>query len=500
MHEIELKFQIPAMRRAALARALATPSAVRRDLTTTYFDTPDRRLAAARLALRLRHDGQAWVQTLKVDTGDLHQRIEHEVGLPAVSRGSIPAVDPMLHTGTLAGDILRRALGHAATSLRTVCESHFVRTSREVRSGASVVAVTLDVGAIRAAGHEWPVHEVEFELVRGRVDDLLDLSERWVRRFGLWWDVRSKAERGDRLARGISVGEPQKAQPSTISVDQPPDIVVRCLLIDCLRHALPNAAEVIEDTGSAEHLHQVRVALRRLRTLLRVFGDWLPTRAREQDMALRQLFIALGAARERDVLDQAVLPALRAAGAPTLALPTLPTGTPQGALLGSPETQTLILALLRAAVAAPSGPRSESTPTPRQWLRSVRVMLRHAHRRLGRDAGLYLQMDDAARHRVRKRLKRMRYTLEFVLPLVDGKPVRRYLQRLQVAQEHLVMLGDVQMAESLFRRQADDDAQAWFGVGWCAARKDPLAVEAARALRRLTRLDPFHRRSGARRH
>ena len=110
MNEIELKFQVPAARRALVQRAVATRSATRVSLRARYFDTADARLAQAGLALRVRKEGRRWVQTLKGAGDGIWQRLEHEVALHAPAR-RVPVADPALHDGTPAGDALRQALG-----------------------------------------------------------------------------------------------------------------------------------------------------------------------------------------------------------------------------------------------------------------------------------------------------------------------------------------------------------------------------------------------------
>ncbi|WP_286746669.1 CYTH domain-containing protein, partial [Aquabacterium sp. UBA2148] len=79
MHEIELKFQIPAERLAAvraelgrLGADLAAPLI----LQAAYFDTTDRKLAQARSALRVRREGDEWVQTLKAAGSHTMVRVE----------------------------------------------------------------------------------------------------------------------------------------------------------------------------------------------------------------------------------------------------------------------------------------------------------------------------------------------------------------------------------------------------------------------------------------
>jgi triphosphatase len=73
--ETELKFQVPEASRAALEKAVAAAAVQRTRLQAVYADTPDQRLAAAGLALRLRKEGRVWVQTLKGRGDGLMQRL-----------------------------------------------------------------------------------------------------------------------------------------------------------------------------------------------------------------------------------------------------------------------------------------------------------------------------------------------------------------------------------------------------------------------------------------
>ena len=70
MSEIELKFMVdkergrPVWNRAIeLGYAHAEPSV--RQLESVYYDTPDKRLRKAGISLRIRRDGDKWLQTVK---------------------------------------------------------------------------------------------------------------------------------------------------------------------------------------------------------------------------------------------------------------------------------------------------------------------------------------------------------------------------------------------------------------------------------------------------
>ena len=103
MVEIELKFQLPAAAREAVRAELAEAGARVQRLQAAYVDTPDRALARARSALRLRREDGAWVQTLKAQGAGVLVRLEHNAELPSDAGGAgeaLPALDLGRHLGT----------------------------------------------------------------------------------------------------------------------------------------------------------------------------------------------------------------------------------------------------------------------------------------------------------------------------------------------------------------------------------------------------------------
>ncbi len=254
--EVELKFQVPPAQRARLRKAVATARARRTRLQAVYADTADQRLAAAGLALRLRKEGRAWVQTLKGRGDGLMQRLEHEVALPA-QRG-VPVLDPLRHAGSAAGAALMLALGGG--ELHPVYRTDIQRLHRRVRHGGALIEIAYDHGHILAAGQRAVVDELEFELLRGPPSALVELASRWAVRHGLWWDVRTKSERGYSLAHGL-----QRVPAVALPLQ---DAQGRTLLQVCLAQALPNAAELASGTGTPEHLRLLDEALQALRRLL----------------------------------------------------------------------------------------------------------------------------------------------------------------------------------------------------------------------------------------
>src|SRR5215831_1566308 len=89
--EIELKLTAPPEAIAAVRTHPAVTAAKRgpmhtTELLSTYYDTPERELAAAGVALRLRKAGRSWLQTVKGNgeaAAGLHRRSEFEWRLSA---------------------------------------------------------------------------------------------------------------------------------------------------------------------------------------------------------------------------------------------------------------------------------------------------------------------------------------------------------------------------------------------------------------------------------
>ncbi|MBC7728519.1 MAG: CYTH and CHAD domain-containing protein [Microbacteriaceae bacterium] len=532
--EIELKFRIPAARLTALRRAVATRGAQVQPLVALYFDTPGELLAHARVALRLRREGEIWVQTLKAEGADAMHRLEHNV---VVAGKRQPGLDLSRHDGSAAGQVLRALLAGARDEpllLRYATEVQ--RTRRLLRAGDARIELALDEGHITAGRHRLPICELELELLAGTPQALLDVAGRWVDRFGLVLDVRSKSERGHRLAAGMLASPPTKARPLRLPADATPAQALAAMLANALDQVLANAsamadadlAEVV--TADAEYLHQLRVGLRRLRSLLRVYGPLAPPADAALAPALATLFGQLGAARDQDAMAEWLWPALRDADAPWVPDFELDAGTGTGtgtavvmgggldiaALLRTPATQRLWLSALAACQppagqaaalpaesagsatpAEPSAPPAPAAPARQSEAplrEAVRLPLQQLMRQVKRDAAGFSTLDHDARHRLRRRIKRLRYAADAAASLWPAKSVAATLRALTRAQEPLGHYNDTVVALDLFRTLAAQDGRAWFVVGWLTARREALAAPCVKALARLSRVRGFWRR------
>ncbi|AJW43261.1 CYTH domain-containing protein [Ralstonia mannitolilytica] len=161
--EIELKLSVPAGAHDALvgwldANAKASGSV---ELANVYYDTPDQTLARNRAALRVRRQGNQWLQTLKtaaVSTAGLSARHEWEVPL----QSDALSVDAFVtHDAAEAADYVRP---HAA-ALAPLFRTDFTRRLWRAAVEDGEIEIALDAGAILIPGTQArePIDELELE-------------------------------------------------------------------------------------------------------------------------------------------------------------------------------------------------------------------------------------------------------------------------------------------------------------------------------------------------
>lgn len=490
MAELELKFQVPPERRAAVLRALQAGKTQRLHLQARYHDTAEGLLAAHRLALRLRQEGRAWVQTLKGSTGHLAEREEHDVPLARVPRGG-PQLDVQRHHDCPVGQALLKLLaGHPEARLQQVYATDVWRTHRVWSHGGGRIEVAFDEGRIVAGDAEHALCELEFELKAGPPAALFALAARWCERHGLWLDGISKAHRGQLLAHGRRHAEAATATAPAIDRRTGSAHAMAHIVNACLAQIVPNAGELAAGCDDPEHLHQLRVGLRRLRTALRELPSLSEVPCSEEDLqALDEVFDRLGATRDLQVAASHIAPRLQAAGAPPCELPSAAAATAAPSeVVRAAAFQLALIKLTAYTFDVLHSPDTGHSPAGPMVDR-----LQHLHRQVAKAARRFEKLSVDDQHRVRKRLKRLRYLAEFAAPLHRRRAVERYLKALKPAQDALGMHNDEAVAEAAYREVAANDPAAWFAVGWLAGQRDLSARRCGKALRAIAEVEPFWR-------
>ncbi|HEY8048928.1 MAG TPA: CYTH and CHAD domain-containing protein [Ramlibacter sp.] len=483
MREFELKLEIPAARLKAVQQDVARLKGSTQVLRAVYYDTPAHDLQKHGLALRVREESGEWVQTLKGDSGRALERLEYEVALG--HRGAqppLPAIEA--YVGSDIARRLHKALGpsNADPMWAPLFATEVRRTTKLLREGDSQVEIAFDRGRIVAGDEEIAVREIEFELTEGAPSGAVALARRWLAKHHLWLGAISKFDKGLRLANGIDQGPPVTAHTPVFDDAASVDAVARASLTVCLDQVLRNAGELAATHPTQGHIHQLRIGIRRTRTALRHLFERHADASIEP--ALVHAFRVLGQRRDVEHVVQQLDPVIRAAGGPALDAFEARSPMSASAVVRAPAFQDALLQLVQLAHQEDGGGMKDV----KDFLAKELGKLREQALKDGRD---FERLDPERQHRVRKRLKRLRYLAEFAAPLFASRKAGAFIDELKPAQDALGLYNDEMTALAWYREQADTQPRAWFAVGWLAARRERQAEACAGVLRELAKATPF---------
>lgn len=492
--EVELKLlALPAdlRRLRAAVRALA-PQGVRlstQRLLSHYFDTPDLGLWHAGIALRVRKVGRRWLQTLKGDgevQAGLHSRAEWE--------SSVPDGQPDL-ARLIAAHPDDAALRVAAARVASMPALHHIFVTDFRREAltltledGSVVEVALDQGEISAGERSTPICEVELELKDGAVSALFALARTLQRAAPLRVGQASKAERGYALLRDERAPLPVKAKPLQLDPGMTVEDAFAACFAACITQLQGNEPGFL-GTPDPEHVHQMRVALRRLRALLGLMGRVMPKSVFAAiNGELKWLAGALEAARDWYVFAHETLPPIaEAAGAQSLAILSQRAGAAleEGVREAVAAVQSERYNSLMFQLGEFTATRGWRAALPESALEALaepvgsfaaRLLSRRHRQLLKLGAGLG-QAQPEARHAVRIAAKKLRYGLEFFMSVLPEKRARPVQSALAELQDLLGRLNDAAVAETLTARLRTDqdspEVQLDIGMvqGWLLAQR-----------------------------
>ena len=500
--EIELKLTASPTALAAVPThpaiaAVAGGRARTTHMTSTYYDTPGRELAAAGVTLRLRQAGRQWLQTVKGDGGaaaGLHRRTEFEWRI----------AHPRVDTAKLARTPWRKLFAQHAPHCKPVFATAVRRRAQSLAfADGTEATLCIDVGEIRAGRRRAPLTELELELGRGDPARLFDIATALVADLPARVSVASKAQRGYALASGAAP-EPRRAQTVPLEPQVATMQALAAIGGDCIAQLEANAEAALANSDP-EFLHQIRVGWRRLRSLLKLAALVTPAEALAPlETELDWLGASLGPARDCDVFATETLPRIAAQfrGDPELARLRSRVARRRRHLRGaarealaSPRFQQLLLALGAFFVKLPKLPPTHGgAALARDW---IRPLLQDRHRKLRKRTRHVHRLEPAERHRARVAAKKLRYAAEFFAPLFLGKRAEEYIAGLSKLQGALGRLNDLAVAARLLEEivpeaAAADLAQARGIVrGWVAASTAPELRRLREARRRFAQREPF---------
>lgn len=463
--EIELKLEmdphhLDRLRRHPAVQEFKQGRAVTRTLTSVYFDTAQHRLHAAGASLRVRHIGARRIQAVKLRSADGNGGSGH------LSRNEweqdIVGDQPDHQALSAAG--IEGLIGQASggDSLHPIFVTRFRRATYHLGTEAWEIELTLDKGEVNAGQTSVPICEAELELKRGCPADLYTVACRLARDVPLRVALGSKADRGYDLVTGTAP-EPVKARPVTLRPDMTAAAAFQAIGRACLQHLLHNEP-ALRQGRNPEAIHQMRVALRRLRSAVSIFGRL--THGPDTTAVLTELkwiTAELGAARDLDVFIEDILrPAVDAMPDEAALNDLLATFEDRQtiacdralAAINQPRYTQMVLAVAAWLEAGTwlnpltgAGAARTRLLQPVGALAAEILSARHAAvLRKGRNFG---HLDAPHRHRLRIQIKKLRYATEFFASLFRPKRTKAFTARLARLQDRLGQLNDAAVAQTL---------------------------------------------------
>jgi len=267
-------------------------------LEAYYFDTPTYCLQKAKFAYRIRKEDMQWIATVKgggSSAGGLHERQEWNV--PTVDAQPSIAV----FADTPIGHSLEQIVGQE--HLQCVLMTRFERKTIDVlMPDGSQIEVAADHGEIIAGGKTTPILEIELELKAGQPAMLFVLGAALSKEYPVIPEPKSKFYRGLILA-GLASEPSSKMTPlPEIDKNMSAAAAFRTLLVHLIAHILVRQQAFFDEPTEPEHVHELRISLRRLRSLLQFMKPLLSsTQYKTYQEHVREVGKMLGVLRDIDV-------------------------------------------------------------------------------------------------------------------------------------------------------------------------------------------------------
>jgi CHAD domain-containing protein len=428
-------------------------------LDAVYYDTNDLRLIRSGLTLRRREGGEDEGWHLKVPAGK-DQR--DEIHIPLNGKSEPPKQFTDLTLGYTRG-----------AKLQPVAQIKTERTRWEiVGEKGKLLAELTDDRVTAAASDADPVTWREIEVEGDPA--VLDQTEKPLRAAGFH---RSKAP--SKLARVLDTGTSARKRPGRKARAGKAVLAYIADQVEKIKHY---DVLVRQDTDDA--VHQLRVATRRLRSVLRVYGKIIPTGDLGSD--LQWLGQRLSPARDLEVQQERIRTTVSQ-------LPTeLVVGPVEARLTRhfAPEQEKArkaVLQTLRSKRYLQLLDRLETLvtepPLTKKASKRARKELPKHLSRAERKVGRRFKAGEI--HRARKAAKRVRYGLELAVPVL-GKSADKARKRAKTFTKLGGEYQDSVVARPLLRTlgmQAHAAGENGFTFGLLYAREEAIAERAKREMR-----------------
>jgi inorganic triphosphatase YgiF len=453
----------------------ASDSQQHQHLYSVYFDTPECKLLEQGIGLRVRHLGDKRVQTIKTagsGLSGLHQRQEWENEIirdtPDYAQFPVEALPEWC------------TQKQNQQQIEALFITDFWRTTwRLILDDGSEIEVALDQGEVKTKTKSFPLSEVELELKAGTPDKLYKIA------LAFQTDLPLRLENKSKAAKGYALHKPKppqfhKASAVKLQADMNVEQAFEQIMWHCLGHLQANEDMVLYG-DNIEGVHQMRVALRRLRSCLTLYKPVISKKNYAKFYPeVKWITGVLGVARDWDVF--------------AFNLHTIQSQTNHLGLFDLQKQvtkfQTSAYAEVREALHSPRYSRLllflGKWLTQRRWRRKrdatalkaletplpnfASQMLETYFQHIQKKGENFATLDPDELHKLRISIKKLTYGTRFFMALYPHDVIRPYAKKLARLQDELGILNDGNVATQLLNQaELEQNAPArHFLNGWYA--------------------------------
>lgn len=461
-NEVELKLRIAKSdvlrlkhQLSAMSKGMQIGNPTTRKVLSTYYDTSALSLLDWGISLRLRRDARKWIQTIKTSgnaPSGLHQRMELE---SEVANGRL---DFSKFNNTAYHHFLSQV--SLQSQIKPIFSTNIQRTEWQILfKNGDEIELVLDTGELVVADKREPISEIELELKKGNAGRLFELALLLQKHVPLTIENNSKAHSGYAYYRpqplNIVSANPPKLHRKMKASDALSVIVQECLT------QLQGNQDVVLYGKDIEGVHQMRIATRRLRSALNVFGC-VTSKQSCKDLLTELKWISgiLGDARDLDILTTQTLPPLLKQLQNEPSLIELAKQARQQRLQAYADTRKAIHTqryqrLLLKVGDWLSNERWQTEEIENYHVNEIAQTILNKRYKQLKSVGKNLLKDEVAeRHATRIAAKKLRYAAEFFANLYPPRQAKAFMKSLSTLQDQLGTMNDINVTDTLIAKMA----------------------------------------------
>ncbi len=494
--EFEVKLLFPEGRLKAIEKFIVAKGGIRRQhLQAAYIDTPNFLLTQAGIAFRLRKEGSQWVQTLKVSTPNPLERLEHNVVLGAIGN-AIPKWMPELHKNHDSGRLLYKRFPELRSEDLQICyQTDIWRRKAYVSNHQGTIEFALDIGFIYTnlvnGAAKTTVQELEIELKEGDPLNVLRHTRDMIKIHKAYIDTRSKSERGFLLARGLQFSPPVKAKSISIKKVKDKPEIIHLLMNSCLSQVLSNQSVLNADFDQySEYLHQLRIGLRRSKVLLKYLARQDIFISDEGGEVFKRTFDQLGQYRDNHYIASVLNPLLLSLGHLEIRLASIKELPNPALITRDKDFQLLLIELMMMGVSKVATPAkfTESKNSKKEagdLKKTVAKLLDSGFQFMDNRISRFADLDDEGIHAIRKKMKFVRYSLEFFKDYCSQDRYAKFFKEITAALEYFGMFNDVCVAIGRIEGLAQGDSGLLHALDWLKIERQRLRTLCEKSAKKL---------------